>query len=101
MARKIINTISFSDTTTAVQVNTEDVRLLSAAFKARDTNNGAIYLGDDSNVSSTAAWKLAANEFFSETFDEGTKHKTIISNTYWVIPTDASDLLDYSLTLEQ
>ena len=77
-------------------ITTERPLVESVTFKARKTNTGAVYLGNESTVTTADGFSLDPGDAKITSYDPGKKKAT----GYWLIASDSNQNCDYWFVLE-
>ncbi len=101
MARLLYGTSNISDTGTAAQFSSDTAgRVLVFAAHSRMNNNGYVFIGSDSNVSSGAGWELAANEEITWNYKTYEAATAIPPSDHWMTAQSTAMKVDWWMLME-
>lgn len=97
MARNIFGSQNITDTASAIQLFGSEAKpnVLAVTFKARSTNAGNVYLGNDSTAKSSA-FELAPGDVADRVYSP----IAVSAANFWVWGATSNDKLDYEVLRE-
>jgi hypothetical protein len=96
VARQLINTFTVASSSAVQLLGTDKPRVMALQFKARPSNVGGIYVGDDSHAASSKGFELQPGDMLDWSFEPA----TVKGTTWWVSGSDVDDAVDWTAVLE-